>query len=100
MAVHLVNGAERLDDVENYVRAMKAAREVFDRIKSNYDTVKCFEIQEKLFENHYDFWNPEEGESWYRNDGLDRCPSVCAAAARIGAEVFLEIRKTLNKDER
>jgi len=96
MAVGLVNGAERLDDIEGYVRAMKASKEVFDRFKSHYGTVKCFEIQEKLFGRHYDFWNPEDGEAWYKNDGLDGCPSVCAAAARIGAEVLLEIRKTPN----
>ena len=93
MAVGLVAGAERLDDAEGYMRAMKVAAEVFDRFKSNYGTVKCFEIQEKLFGRHYDFFNPEEAEAWYRDGGLDKCPGVCAVAARIGAEVILEFRK-------
>jgi C_GCAxxG_C_C family probable redox protein len=55
MAVGLVAGAGRLDDAEGYVKAMKAAAEVFDRFKNDYGTVKCFEIQEKLFWRHYDF---------------------------------------------
>jgi len=93
MAVGLVAGAERLDDAEGYVRAMKVAVEVFDRFKKNYGTVKCFEIQEKLFGRHYDFFNPEDAEAWHRDGGLDKCPSVCAVAARIGAKVILEFRK-------
>jgi C_GCAxxG_C_C family probable redox protein len=93
MAVGLVAGAGRLDDAEGYVRAMKAAVEVFDRFRNNYGTVKCFEIQEKLFGRHYDFFNPDDSEAWYKDGGLDKCPSVCAVAARIGAEVVLELRK-------
>ena len=93
MAVGLVAGAERLDDAEGYVRAMEVAVEVFDRFKENYGTVKCFEIQKKLFGRSYDFFNPEDAEAWYKDDGLDKCPGVCAVAARIGAKVILELRK-------
>lgn len=93
MAVGLVAGAERLDDAEGYVRAMKVAVEVFDSFKNNYGTVKCFEIQEKLFGRHYDFFSHEDAEAWYRDGGVDKCPSVCAVAARIGAEVIREFRK-------
>ena len=93
MAVGLVTGTERLDDAEGYARAMKVAAEVFDRFKKNYGTVKCFEIQEKLFGRHYDFFNVEDAEAWYKNGGLDKCPGVCSKAARIGAEVILELRK-------
>jgi C_GCAxxG_C_C family probable redox protein len=63
MAVGLATGAEHLDDAEGYVRAMKVAAEVFDRFKENYGTVKCFEIQERLFGRHYDFFNPEDVEA-------------------------------------
>jgi C_GCAxxG_C_C family probable redox protein len=93
MAVGLVTGGERLDDAEGYVRAMNIAVEVFDRFKKNYGTVKCFEIQEKLFGRHYDFFNPEDAEAWYKDGGLDKCPGVCAVAARIGGEVILGLRK-------
>jgi C_GCAxxG_C_C family probable redox protein len=93
MAVGLVTGAERLDDAEGYVKAMKAAVEVFDRFKNNYGTVKCFEIQEKLLGRYYDFFNSEDAEAWHKDGGLDKCPGVCAVAARIGAEVILELRK-------
>jgi C_GCAxxG_C_C family probable redox protein len=93
MAVGLVTGGERLDDAEGYVRAMNVAAEVFDRFKGNYGTVRCFEIQEKLFGRHYDFFNPEDAEAWYKDGGLGKCPGVCAVAARIGAEAIVELRK-------
>lgn len=92
MAVGLIAGTDRLDDHEGYVRAMKAAVKVFDRFKNHYGTVKCFEIQEKLFGRQYDFFNPEDSEAWYKDGGLDKCPGVCAVAARIGAEVIIELR--------
>jgi len=72
---------------------MKAAVKVFDRFQKTYGTVKCFEIQEKLFGRHYNFFNPEDAEAWYTDNGLDKCPGVCAMAARIGAEVILGLRQ-------
>jgi C_GCAxxG_C_C family probable redox protein len=99
MAVGLVAGAERLDDAEGYTRAMKIGVKVFDRFKENYGTVKCFEIQEKLFGRHYDFFNPEDAGAWYKDSGLDKCPGVCAVATRVGAEVILEFRKQQDTQE-
>ena len=93
MAVGLVVGSERLDDAEGYVKAMEVAAKVFDRFKDNYGTVRCFEIQEKLFGRHYDFSSSEDAEAWYKDGGLDKCPSVCAVSARIGAETIFELRK-------
>jgi C_GCAxxG_C_C family probable redox protein len=93
MAVGLITGAERLDDAEGYAKAMEVAVELFDKFKSNYGTVKCFEIQEKLFGRKYDFFNDEDAEAWYKDDGLDKCPGVCAVAARMGAEAILKLRK-------
>jgi len=74
MAVGLVEGAKRKDDAEGYVRAMKAAADVFERFKTSYGIVKCFEIQEKLFGRRYDFFNPKDSEAWYKDNGLDKCP--------------------------
>lgn len=92
MAVGLIAGTDRLDDAEGYVKGMRAAVRVFDRFRNHYGTVKCFEIQQKLLGRHYDFFNSEDAEAWYRDGGLDKCPGVCAVAARIGAEVIIDLR--------
>ena len=91
MAVGLAKGTERLDDFDGYVGTMKTASEVFERFKGHYGTVKCFEIQEKLFGRRIDFFKAEDAEWWYEHGGLDKCPGVCAVAARIGGEEILRM---------
>lgn len=92
MAVGLITGTERLDDIDGYIKTMEAAVKIFDKFKNHFGTVKCFEIQEKLLGRRYDFWKDEDAEAWYKEGGLDACPGVCAIAARIAAEVILELR--------
>lgn len=36
--------------------------------------------------------NNEEAEEWYAAGGLEKCPMVCAVAARIAADVILNLR--------
>jgi len=95
MAVGLVRGTERLDDFDGYVDTMEAASRVFDRFRDEYGTVKCSEIQERLFGRSIDFFNAEEAEWWYENDGLDKCPGVCAIVARIAAEEIIRLRERI-----
>jgi C_GCAxxG_C_C family probable redox protein len=92
MAVGLEKGTTRLDDFDGYVDTMEAASCIFDRFKEKYGTVKCMEIQERLFGRSIDFFKDEDAEWWYRNEGLDKCPGVCAVAARLAAEELFDIR--------
>jgi len=71
---------------------MGAASKVFERFREMYGTVKCFEIQEKLFGRSIDFFKDEDAEWWYENGGLDKCPGVCAVAARLAAEELFRLR--------
>lgn len=93
MAVGLETGTTRLDDFDGYVETMGAASSIFDRFKERYGTVKCMEIQERLFGRSIDFFKDEDAEWWYRNEGLDKCPGVCAVAARLAAEELFKIRE-------
>ena len=88
MAVGLLIGTEHLDDFDGYIKTIEAVGKIFDKFKSHFGTVKCFEIQEKILSRHYDFWKTEDVQAWYKEGGLDACPGVCAIAARIGAEVI------------
>jgi C_GCAxxG_C_C family probable redox protein len=93
MAVGLETGTESLDDFDGYVDTMRAASKIFDRFKEKYGTVKCSEIQEQLFGRSINFFKEKEAEWWYRNEGLDKCPGVCAVAARLAAEEIFMMRK-------
>ena len=93
LALGLEMGTERLDDFDGYVDTMSAASKVFDRFKEKYGTVKCSEIQTKLLGRSINFFNAEEAEWWYENNGLDVCPGVCAVAARYAAEEIMKQRE-------
>jgi len=41
---------------------------------------------------HYDFKKDEDGIAWYKDGGLDKCPIVCADAARLAAEIILDLQ--------
>jgi len=93
MATGLEAGTKRLNDFNGYVETMELASRVFDRFKNKYGTTTCHEIQENLFGRKIDFFKEEDAEWWYKNDGLNKCPSVCATAARICAEEIFNLHE-------
>jgi len=52
----------------------------------------CLEIQESLLGRGFDFKREEESEAWYEAGGLEKCPMVCAVAARIAADIILALK--------
>lgn len=96
MAIGLEYGSGRLDQFDRYVETMNKARILFRQFKELYGSVKCTDIQEKVLGRRYDFDKEEDREAWYKDGGLDKCPGVCAAAARIAAEIILEDREKRN----
>ncbi len=93
MALGLEFGSEDMSLFDRYTETMRVSRELFGKFKNLYDTVKCSEIQEKLLGRKYNFFEEEDRDAWYREGGLDKCPSVCAAAAGLAAEIILDYRK-------
>ena len=93
MALGLEFGSEDMSLFDRYADTMRISRELFIKFRDQYGTVKCAEIQEKLLGRRYDFFKEEDREAWYREGGLEKCPSVCAAAAGLTAEIILDHRK-------
>jgi C_GCAxxG_C_C family probable redox protein len=75
-----------------YVETMNISQDLFKQFRAIYGTVKCTEIQEKVLGRRYNFDDEKDREAWYKDGGLDRCPMVCAMAARIAAEIILKNR--------
>jgi len=40
----------------------------------------------------FDLKREEESEAWYKAGGLEKCPMVCAVAARIAADIILTLK--------
>jgi C_GCAxxG_C_C family probable redox protein len=95
MAIGLVLGREELEDVQAYRDTMDAAQELYRRFKEEFGSTTCAEIQKKLFGRVFDLNREEESEAWYKAGGLEKCPMVCAVAARLTADIILSLKKVL-----
>lgn len=92
MAIGLVLGREELENIQAYRDTMQASYEMYDRFKEEIGSSVCFEIQESLLGKSFDFKRDEEAEKWYQAGGLEKCPLVCAVAARIAADIILSLK--------
>ena len=92
MAIGLMLGREDLEDIQAYRNAMEPSYEVYNRFKKETGGTICSEIQKNLFGRSFDFKRSEEAEEWYKAGGLEKCPMVCAIAARIAADIILTLK--------
>jgi len=88
----LVLGREELEDIQAYRDSMQASYEMYNRFREEMGSSMCFEIHKKLLGRSFDFKIDEEAEEWYKAGGLEKCPMVCAIAARIAADIILRLK--------
>lgn len=93
MAIGLVAGSEKLEDIRAYRCSMELSYKLYNRFKEIFQSTRCYEIQEKVLGRSYNFKDEKESAAWYRDGGLHKCPMVCAIAARITAEIILDFQK-------
>ena len=95
MAIGSLVGRERLEDIEQYRRAMGPASRVYTLFKEKIGHTLCWEIHKIRYGKIYRLFIPEEGEAFHKMGGHSRqgCPEVCGIAAKIAAEVILDIKE-------
>jgi C_GCAxxG_C_C family probable redox protein len=95
MAIGSVVGRERLEDVEQYQRAMEPATRIYDLFKEKIGHTLCCEIHKIRYGKVYRLFVPEEREAFHNMGGHSRkgCPEVCGIAARFAADVILDLKK-------
>ena len=95
MAVGCVVGRERLEDIEQYQKAILPASRVYDLFKEKIGHTLCWEIHKIRYGRVYRLFVPEEREAFHRMGGHGRtgCPEICGVAARIAAKIILGIRE-------
>jgi C_GCAxxG_C_C family probable redox protein len=92
MAIGLVLGREELENILAYRDTMEASYKLYNRFKEEIGSTICLEIQKRLFGRSFDFKQDDEAEEWYKAGGLEKCPMVCAIAARIAADIILDLK--------
>lgn len=69
--------------------SFRLAKELVNRFESEYGSAACCKIQEKIIGRSYDIWT-ERDEFLAAGGHDDKCPSVCANAARWIVEILNE----------
>jgi C_GCAxxG_C_C family probable redox protein len=95
MAIGSLVGRERLEDREQLKASMEPAERVYALFKEKVGHTLCSEIHKIRYGKVYRLFVPEEMEAFHNMGGHDRegCPEVCGIAARIAAEVILDMKK-------
>ena len=95
MAISCLVGREKLEDREQYGKAMVVAGHVYDQFKEQVGHTLCCEIHKIKYGKVYRLFIPEEGKAFHAMGGHGRkgCPEVCGIAAKIAAEVILNIKE-------
>jgi C_GCAxxG_C_C family probable redox protein len=95
MGVCCLVGRERLEDFEQYGKAMKEAGRVYDGFREKIGHTICQEIHKIRYGKVYHLVIPEEREAFHNEGGHGRkgCPEVCGVAARVAAEIILDLKE-------
>ena len=69
--------------------SFKLAKKLVERYEAEYGSAKCEHVMTKVMGRYYDIW--KEREAFLAAGGhYDKCPSVCANAAKWTAEILIE----------
>lgn len=95
LAVGSLVGREKLGDFEQYGKAMKVSDRICTLFKDKIGHTLCEEIHRIRYGKVYHLINPKEREAFHEEGGHGRtgCPEVCGVAARIAAEIILELQE-------
>jgi C_GCAxxG_C_C family probable redox protein len=95
MALSSVVGRERLEDIEQYRKAMELAGRIYTLFREKVGHTLCWEIHKIKYGKIYRLYIPEERDAFHEMGGHDRngCPEVCGIAARIAADLILDLEK-------
>ncbi len=95
MAIGSLIGRERLEDIEQYQKAMEPASRIYNRFKEKIGHTLCWEIHKIRYGKIYRLCIPEEGKAFHEmgGHGPKGCPEVCGIAAMIAADVILDLKE-------
>ena len=98
MATGLLVGRERFEDKEQLEKSLVVAEQVYLRFREAVGHTVCAEIHKIRYGKTYRLFIPEEGAAFHNEGGHSRtgCPEVCGIAARIAADIILDIQQNSN----
>jgi len=72
-------------------KSYKLSKKLTDRFEEEYGSTICYNIQRKIMGKAYNTWDKQQYNEFLKAGGHDdKCPSVCANAAKWIMEILLE----------
>ena len=95
IAIGYLHGRDRKDfgDMMGLVKANLMAKQLRDRFVDEYGTVRCRDLQKRLFGRFYNLYDPEELQAALAAGMLDTCSNVVGDVARITVDILLADRE-------
>jgi hypothetical protein len=99
MAICQIVGRESIEDTEQYREAMVPASEMYLRFRETVGHTLCAEIHKMLYGRSFKMYEEQDYEAFLEAGGHDPdgCPSVCAKAAKIAANIILDLKSSRKK---
>ena len=96
MAICQIVGRESIEDTEQYREAMVPATDMYLRFKETVGHTLCAEIHKSLYGRSFKMYEEQDYEAFLKAGGHDPdgCPGVCAKAARIAANIILDLESS------
>lgn len=104
MGLGLIEGRERMDDTDQYRKAMQPAQRIADRFQEElqtefdmtlpHDTTMCRDIQASIYGRSFNMNDPKDYKAFLKAGGhsAQGCPLVCGVAAQVAGEEILNIQ--------
>jgi hypothetical protein len=95
MALGMVAGRKRIEDVDTYQACMKLAIELRKEFQKHVGNTICAEIHKGFLGRVYRLEDDEERQRFHDAGGHTReaCPGVCGKAARLAGEFILKAQE-------
>lgn len=90
MALGLVHGREKLDDVRGFLVSLRRARKFCQRFEDELGSTMCADIVEAESGKRYDLADRAQAAEWQAGGGLEQCTAVVRKAVRIAADIGLD----------
>jgi len=95
MALGLITATDDLEDQTALASTLGAGYKLYNRFVKEMGTSNCFEIQRKNLGRSYNLADPKEYEEFQREGGYNVCSKVVGQAARLTAQMILELREKI-----
>ena len=94
MALGMVAGRRKIEDMDAYQACMELAYEMRERFLGRVGHTLCAEIHKILLGRTYRLYDDEDRAKFFEDGGHGRtaCAGVCGKAARIAGEIILRER--------